>query len=28
MCEPGGSPAAALGQVLADTDNYIKLTRV
>ncbi len=28
QCEPGGSPAAALGQVLADTDAYIRLTRV
>ncbi len=28
QCEPGGSSAAALGQVLADTDAYIKLTRV
>ena len=27
-CEPGGRPAAALGQVLADTDRYIRLTRV
>jgi hypothetical protein len=28
QCEPGGSAAAALGQVLADTDTYIRLTRV
>jgi len=27
-CEAGGSSASALGQVLADTDAYIKLTRV
>ena len=27
-CEPGGPASAALGQVLADTDRYIRLTRV
>jgi hypothetical protein len=27
-CEPGGPPSAGLRQVLADTDAYIRLTRV
>ena len=27
LCEPGGPASAALGQVLADTDAYIRLTR-